>query len=303
MVREDTIVAQHALLEHTSELTQRVETALSVELDRLAGACPERLLAAMRHSLMSGGKRLRPLLVLLAADACEGSLTEAMPAAVAVELVHTYSLIHDDLPAMDDDDMRRGRPACHIAFDEATAILAGDALLTLAFEVVGRSVKPAGRAAACCVVLAEAAGPLGMVAGQVDDLAAEGHAGTIEDLEAIHRRKTGALLTAALRLGAVSAGASDKQLAALVQFGAYLGLAFQIKDDLLDVAGDPTTLGKRTGQDEKVGKLTYPALLGVAASQQRIEELIHQARRSLQPLGQDGTWLAAVADYVKERDH
>ena len=245
----------------------------------------------MRHSLMSGGKRLRPMLALMAAEACGGSVDAALPAAAAVEMVHTYSLIHDDLPAMDDDDLRRGQPACHVAFDEATAILAGDALLTLAFEVIGRGVEPAERAARCCTELAQAAGPLGMVAGQVDDLAAEGSGRFARTTRIDPSRKTGALLRAALRLGAVTAGADDEKYQALSRFGEHLGLAFQITDDLLDVAGDPTTLGKRTGQDEKVDKLTYPALLGRGESRRRVEQLISDAHNSLQPLGHDGTWL------------
>jgi geranylgeranyl diphosphate synthase type II len=313
MGRINTTAEHDTFAQHTAALRGRVDAALEQALgelddDTLQQPCSERLLAAMRHSLMSGGKRLRPLLVLMAAEACGGEADAAMPAAaipaaVAIEMVHTYSLIHDDLPAMDDDDLRRGQPACHVAFDEATAILAGDALLTLAFEVIGSGVEPGERAARCCTVLAQAAGPLGMVAGQVDDLAAEGSEGSLAQLESIHRRKTGALLTAALRLGAVTAGADDEKYQALSRFGEHLGLAFQITDDLLDIAGNTTKLGKRTGQDEKVDKLTYPALLGEAESRRRVEQLVNEAHNSLQPLGQEGRWLAAIADYVQERDH
>jgi geranylgeranyl diphosphate synthase type II len=300
---EHNVSVEHdTFAEHTAALRRYVDTALDEVLDQLHD-CPPRLLAAMRHSLMSGGKRLRPMLVLMAAEACGGSADAALPAAAAVEMVHTYSLIHDDLPAMDDDDLRRGQPACHVAFDEATAILAGDALLTMAFEVIGRGVVPGERAARCSTILAQAAGPLGMVAGQVDDLAGEGSAGSLAQLESIHCRKTGALLTAALRIGAVTAGADDEIYQALSRFGEHLGLAFQITDDLLDVAGDPATLGKPTGQDEKVAKLTYPALLGAGESRHRVAQLVSEAHKSLQPLGHDGTWLAAMADYVKERDH
>lgn len=296
------LVENTVFVEHTAALRRRIELALDAVLSQLDD-CPPRLLAAMRHSLMSGGKRLRPMLVLMAAEACGGSVDAALPAAAAVEMVHTYSLIHDDLPAMDDDDLRRGQPTCHIAFDEATAILAGDALLTMAFEVIGRGVEPAERAARCCTILAQAAGPLGMVAGQVDDLAGEGSAGSLAQLESIHRRKTGALLRSSLRMGAATAGADDEKYQALSRFGEHLGLAFQITDDLLDVVGDTTTLGKRTGQDEKAAKLTYPALLGPDESRRRVEQLVSDAHNSLQPLGDDGIWLAAMANYVKERDH
>ncbi|MBV8233645.1 MAG: polyprenyl synthetase family protein, partial [Planctomycetaceae bacterium] len=201
-------------------------------------ACPARLAAAMRYSVLAGGKRLRPVLCLMAAEACGADPHAALPAASALELVHTYSLIHDDLPAMDDDDLRRSRPTCHKAFDEATAILAGDGLLTLAFEVVARHVRPAEAAAGCIRTLAEAAGPAGMVGGQMADLEAQGrHDGTLAALEAIHRRKTGALLHAALRMGGIVAGGDAAQLAALDVYGQAVGLAFQIIDDLLDVQG------------------------------------------------------------------
>jgi geranylgeranyl diphosphate synthase type II len=188
--------------------------------DDPAAPCPARLAEAMRYSVLAGGKRLRPALALMAAEASGADPAVALPAACALELVHTYSLIHDDLPAMDDDDLRRGRPSCHTAFDEATAILAGDALLTLAFEVVARHTEPAAAAAACVRALAEGAGPAGMVGGQMADLLAEGRTdGTVAALEAIHRRKTGALLRAALRLGGLSAGAPEPVLRALDAYG------------------------------------------------------------------------------------
>jgi geranylgeranyl diphosphate synthase type II len=226
-----------------------------------------------------------------------------LPAACALEMVHTYSLIHDDLPAMDDDDLRRGRPTCHKAFDEATAILAGDGLLTLAFEVVARHVRPAEAAAACVCALAEAAGPEGMVAGQMADLQAEGRDdATLEALEAIHTRKTGALLRASLRLGAIVAGADETRLRALDTYGRAVGLAFQIIDDLLDVEGDEAKLGKRVRKDSELGKWTYPGLLGIEGSRRRARQLAEEAAEALGPLGPNGERLRALALDLLERD-
>jgi geranylgeranyl diphosphate synthase type II len=232
------------------EARRRVDEALArylpAEDEAPTAPCPARLASAMRYSVLGGGKRLRPLLCLLAAEACGADPALAMPAACALEMVHTYSLIHDDLPAMDDDDLRRGRPTCHKAFDEATAVLAGDALLTLAFEVIATHVRPAEAAIGCVRALAEASGPIGMVGGQMADLQAEGRPdGTLDALEAIHRRKTGALLRASLRMGAIVAGADEASLQALDVYGHAVGLAFQIIDDLLDVEGDEAKLGKR----------------------------------------------------------
>jgi geranylgeranyl diphosphate synthase, type II len=231
------------LAEFLQDARRRVDEALGrflPEIDTATSApCPARLAEAMRYSVLGGGKRLRPMLAMLAADACGADPVVALPAACAVELVHTYSLIHDDLPAMDNDDLRRGRPTCHKAFDEATAVLAGDALLTLAFEILARCVAPPEAATACVRTLAEAAGPAGMVGGQMADLEAEGRDdATLEALEAIHRRKTGALLRAALRLGGLSVGAPEWTLRALDDYGRGVGLAFQIIDDLLDVQGE-----------------------------------------------------------------
>jgi len=268
-----------------------------------ASDCPARLAEAMRYSLLGGGKRLRPVLCLLAAEACGGDPERAVPSACALEMVHTYSLIHDDLPSMDDDDLRRGRPTCHKAFDEATAILAGDALLTLAFEVVARYTQPVEAAIACVRTLAEGAGPVGMVAGQMADLEAEGRVDpTIEALEAIHRRKTGALLRASLKMGGIVAGASEPILLALIQYGHAVGLAFQIVDDLLDVEGDEAKLGKRVNKDSGLGKWTYPGLLGVLGSRARAKALADEAVAALAPLGDRGTTLRALAMDLLERD-
>jgi geranylgeranyl diphosphate synthase type II len=265
--------------------------------------CPARLAEAMRYSVLAGGKRLRPLLVLMAAEACGAKEAAALPAACAVEIVHGYSLIHDDLPAMDDDDLRRGRPTCHRAFDEATAILAGDGLLTLAFEILAREVRPRDAALECIGALAEAAGPCGMVGGQMADLQAEGrNDASIEELEAIHRRKTGALLRASLRMGAAVAQATEKETEALDAYGRSVGLAFQIVDDLLDVEGDEAKLGKRVKKDSHLGKWTYPALLGVEASRSRARALAEEAVAALGPLGERGGRLRDLAWNLLERD-
>jgi geranylgeranyl diphosphate synthase type II len=295
------------LAEFVEGARRRVDEALSRYLpeadDNHAAACPGRLAAAMRHSVLGGGKRLRPILCLMAAEACGADPADAMPAACALELVHTYSLIHDDLPAMDDDDLRRGRPTCHKAFDEATAVLAGDGLLTLAFEVLARHVRPPEAALGCVRVLAEAAGPDGMVGGQMADLLAEGRTdATLEVLEAIHRRKTGALLRAALRIGAVVAGADEASRRALDVYGHAVGLAFQIVDDLLDVQGDEAKMGKRVGKDSVLGKWTYPGLLGVDGSRARAGQLAGEAVSALTPLGERAGRLRALALDLLERD-
>ena len=283
---------------------RRVEEALGLYLpDPSATGCPPRLAEAMRYSLLGGGKRLRPVLCLLAAEACGGDAEAALPSAVALEMVHTYSLIHDDLPSMDDDDLRRGRPTCHKAFDEATAILAGDGLLTLAFEVVARHTRPAEAAVECLRALAEGAGPAGMVAGQMADLEAEGRDDpTVAALEAIHRRKTGALLRAALRMGGIVAGADPARLRALEAYGHAVGLAFQIVDDLLDVEGDEAKLGKRVKKDHGLGKWTYPGLLGIPGSRARAKALGDEAVAALAPFGERGTTLRALAMDLLERD-
>ncbi|HEV3165848.1 MAG TPA: farnesyl diphosphate synthase [Isosphaeraceae bacterium] len=296
------------LAEFVQDARRRVDEALGRFLPSQdgdpSGGCPARLAAAMRYSVLGGGKRLRPILVLLAAEACGADPAAALPAACALEMVHTYSLIHDDLPAMDDDDLRRGRPTCHKAFDEATAVLAGDALLTLAFELLARHVRPAEAAAACVRTLAEAAGPAGMVGGQMADLEAEGRTdATLEALEAIHRRKTGALLRASVRLGGLVAEASEDRLRALDRYGQGVGLAFQIVDDLLDVEGDEAKLGKRVGKDSGLGKWTYPGVLGSEGSRLRARQVVEDATAALEPLGDQGARLRALALDLLERDH
>jgi geranylgeranyl diphosphate synthase type II len=268
------------------------------------GRCPNRLAQAMRYSLMAGGKRLRPILAIWSAEACGVSGDQAMPVAVALEMIHTYSLIHDDLPAMDDDDLRRGMPTCHKAYDEATAILAGDGLLTLAFEVVAREQKPLDVVGECVQILADAAGPCGMVAGQMADLAAEDRTDSnLEELEAIHRRKTGALLCAALRLGATVAKASDEQKDALERYGWSVGLAFQVVDDLLDATGDEAKMGKRVGKDSGLGKWTYPGLIGVESSRAHARTLADSAISALNIFDERADRLRALAHQIVERDH
>jgi geranylgeranyl diphosphate synthase, type II len=209
--------------------------------------------------------------------------------------------VHDDLPAMDDDDLRRGRPTCHKQFDEATAILVGDALLARAFEVMSSEIRPAERAAACCAELARAAGAAALVGGQADDLAAEFRHIGIERLQSIHCRKTGALFRASLQLGAIAADATAEQRATLAAFGEPLGHAFQIVDDLLDVAGEEGRVGKRLGKDRRRGKVTYPALLGVDESRRRADRLIEQATAALEPLGPAAAPLAELAEFVGRR--
>ncbi len=304
-----------------AEARPRIDAALDAYTefadapDKLGRFCPAMLREAMQYGLLSPGKRLRPLLALLAARTCGRPDEIALPAACAVEMVHAYSLIHDDLPAMDDDDLRRGRPTCHKIYGEALAILAGDALLALAFEVLARDVRPAEAAARCCQVLARTAGATALVGGQVDDLAAEGKCGPLAPrvdgnsqselptlLLTIHARKTAAMLAAAVQLGGICAGASERQLAALEQFGHCLGLAFQIKDDLLDVGGHEKSVGKRVGKDSSRGKLTYPGLLGVEESQRRAARLIEEAIGALTPFGEAASDLASLARYVVERD-
>jgi len=281
-----------------------VEPALMRSLERLSPDCPERLRDAMSYSLMAGGKRLRPALVFLACEAVGGDPDRALPGACAIEMVHTYSLIHDDLPAMDDDDLRRGKPTCHKQFDEATAILAGDALLTLAFELIANEISPGEVAVACCVDLASGAGPVGMVGGQMADL--EGETSGIDDLtqlESIHRRKTGRLILAALTMGGRIAGATQVQLSALNQYGKAVGLAFQIADDLLDVGGEAERMGKAVRKDAYHSKMTYPALMGVEESQARAQSLVAEALQAIEPFGDRGERLAALAHFIIARDH
>jgi geranylgeranyl diphosphate synthase type II len=283
-----------------------LETILAGERD-----VPRSLIDAMRYSLLAPGKRLRPCLVFMACAAAGGRDNDALPAACAVEMIHTYSLIHDDLPAMDDDDLRRGRPTCHKQFGEALAILAGDALLTLAFQVLAQRLPP-HNAGACCLELANGAGAAGMVGGQVEDLALEARvsgevAHTVEALERIHAHKTGALFRACLQLGVLSAQVEESAKLdldlcnRLGQFGQNFGLVFQITDDLLDVEGSAADTGKRTQKDAARGKLTYPGLLGSAESRRHAQQLADKSLELLAPLGVKGQPLMALLHFVLDR--
>lgn len=271
-----------ATLRHAS--STRVDATLAALFDARP-AVDERLEAAMRHGLLVGGKRLRPLLVYLAGQAL-GASDDALDApAAAIELIHAYSLIHDDLPAMDDDDLRRGQPTVHKAFDEATAILAGDALQALAFEVLAS--RPHPRLGQLVTTLAVASGRDGMVAGQALDLAAVGGHPDAEAMAHMHAHKTGALIVAAVRLGGlVAVEEDDPRLAALIRYARAIGLAFQIHDDILDVTGDTATLGKISGADAARAKPTYPSLLGLAGAQRKANTLIDEAIAALAPLGE-----------------
>jgi len=295
------------------DLAQYLESRRGEVEERLArrakgweGQVPSRLAEAMSYSLLGGGKRLRPLLCLAAFEGCGGTATSvAQDFADALELVHTYSLIHDDLPAMDDDDFRRGRPTCHKVYGEATAILAGDALLTEAFGIVAAGDEPSR--IGLVRLLAAGAGAVGMVGGQQLDIEMEGRlAGAgpspgIPSIEEIHRRKTGALLTAAAEGGAIAAGASPELVLSLRRYGQSLGLSFQIADDILDVVGDSSAMGKSAGGDEKKGKPTYPALVGVEGAQALGWEACDRAISAIEPLGEEGRALRALARYVMER--
>jgi geranylgeranyl diphosphate synthase type II len=276
-----------------------IETALD-RYTTFSTDCPDVLREAIRYSLLLPGKRLRPMLVMLAAEACGGTVETAVPAACAVEMIHTYSLIHDDLPSMDNDDARRGRPTCHKKFGEGVAILAGDALLALAFEVLAKDVTPSEVAAACCATLAQASGATALVGGQCDDIRLELASGSRELLESIHNRKTGGLFLASLRLGGLVVGASPSELEALREFGANLGLAFQITDDLLDVRED-----RRSGAVKKKksdwGKLTFPNLIGEKQSRQEVERLVTAACQALTPFGNNARSLRALATFVSDR--
>ena len=292
------------LSRHIDRLRPLVDAALD-DFTQLSDGCPGELREAIRYSLLSPGKRLRPLLVLLAAEACGGEANTAIPVAAAVEMIHAYSLIHDDLPAMDDDDLRRGRPTCHKKFGEATAILAGDGLLALAFETLTVLPCRAEIVVRCCATLAAAAGPCQLVGGQADDMAAGLDSDKdvrLEKLKSIHRRKTGALILASLRLGSLVAEADSAATDALEQYGRRLGLAFQITDDLLDASGDESAMGKRVGKDAGLGKLTFPGLMGIDESRRLAAQLIGEARDALLPLQGCSEGLVLLAQYVLERN-
>lgn len=266
---------------------------------------PQSIHRSIRYSTCGGGKRLRGILCLLACDTVGGEIEKALPASCALEMIHAYSLIHDDLPCMDDDDLRRGKPTNHLVFGEAIALLAGDGLLTAAVKVLVTQA-PDGmeelyRRALVEMITAVDTG--GMIGGQVLDLEAEGKDVSLEELMEIHQKKTGALITAALRMGGIIGRGDQRQLAALSQYGRSFGLAFQIGDDLLDCVGDSKKLGKKTGSDLKKNKATYPALLGVEESKRLLRLEVDKAKKALGPLGDRAALLHRVADYLVRREY
>ena len=288
--------------EYVEDRRRRVDEAL----DRWIPAeslVPHTIHKAMRYSLFAGGKRIRPLLCLAAAEAVTDSPQGVEQVACTLEMIHTYSLIHDDLPAMDNDDLRRGRPTCHKVFGDALAILAGDALCTLAFEVLGQAPCDAERRVSLIVELARASGSVGgMIAGQVQDIEGEGKHPDSKLLQAIHHAKTGALLKASLRMGGIFCGADEEQLAALSRYGEHVGLAFQIVDDLLDVEQTSGKLGKTAGKDAQQQKMTFPAVYGIERSREMAEEERLSASLALRPFDERAERLRELADLIVSRE-
>jgi geranylgeranyl diphosphate synthase type II len=294
------------MLELTTYLKERRER-VDQFIDRHLPPPAERpavLHEAMRYSTLAGGKRIRPILCTAAAEAVGGTFESALLPAAAIELLHTYTLIHDDLPCMDDDELRRGRPTCHVQFGEANAVLAGDALLTLAFEWISETPAPSRYLPTqLALELAHASGSRGVIAGQVEDLAGEGRELALEDLEFIHRRKTATLLRAAVRIGCIAGGGSPEELDALTQYGADIGLAFQIADDILNVTSNAETMGKPVGNDEKRKKSTYVRIHGLEKAKGVAHELIDQAVGQLATLSGDSEPLTALAHYIVQRQN
>lgn len=292
-----------SLDKYLRERTKTVDAALNRFLPK-AAAKPATIHKAMRYSLLAGGKRMRPILCLAAAEACGGDLESALPAACAVECIHTYSLIHDDLPSMDNDDFRRGRPTSHKVFGEGIAVLAGDALLTQAFEILGYALDtPRYKSRHQFLELAQAAGSRQLIAGQVADLEAEGKKSTRAELRYIHECKTAAMIVVSLRLGAMSANATPQQLEALTDFGRNLGLAFQVIDDILDVTQTTEKLGKTAAKDLAAQKTTYPALLGLEGARKEAQRLTTAAHEALAPFKDKAADLRAIADYLLAREY
>jgi geranylgeranyl diphosphate synthase, type II len=297
-------MTEFALKTYLQRRKAEVDAALEKYLQRL---CPSRhLLEAVRHAVMAGGKRIRPILCLAAAEAVGGDGQTVMPAACAVEMIHSYSLIHDDLPALDNDDLRRGKPTCHVQFGEATAILCGDALLNMAFEVLsGHGLNtPAAHARnwlRIIDIVSRASGCRGMIEGQARDLAFEGVPLSPEDLQQLHELKTGALIGAAVRCGALAGGGSDDHVERLTAYAGHIGLAFQVADDILNVTGDPEMLGKAVGTDQERQKNTYPALMGLDQSQIFARRLIDDALQAIAIFDNNAEPLRAIARYIIER--
>lgn len=264
-----------------------------------------RIVSAMKYSLMAGGKRIRPVLCIAAAEAVNGKADEVLPAACAIEMIHTYSLIHDDLPAIDNDDFRRGKPTCHVAFDEATAILAGDALLTLAFQILSsielKNEIYASKWLSVVHAISRAAGYQGMIEGQMRDIASEGVTLTLNELEEMHSLKTGAIIEASIYCGAIIGNGSIKQIKQLGIYAKNIGLAFQVTDDILNVEGDPEVMGKAVGTDKNRKKGTYPSIMGINKSREFAEKLAGNALQSLDGFDNRSDPLRAIAGYIIER--
>jgi geranylgeranyl diphosphate synthase type II len=288
---------------YLTDHNKRINRALESLLETADKA--DRIIEAMTYSLMAGGKRIRPILCLAATEAAGADPEDAMPAACALEMIHTYSLIHDDLPAMDDDAMRRGKPTCHTAFDEATAILAGDALLTLAFQTLSsieiRKVEQAAKWLDVIQLISYAAGYCGMIQGQMLDMVSEGKQLTLADLKSMHRLKTGALIEASLSGGAVLGGLNSTRVSMLKSYAQNIGLAFQVTDDILNVEGDPEIMGKAVGTDKLHHKATYPSLLGLKESKNFAGQLVENALQALESFDQKAEPLRAIAKYIIER--
>ncbi|KQY51969.1 (2E,6E)-farnesyl diphosphate synthase [Lysobacter sp. Root494] len=280
----------------------RIDAALARALPD-PSASPQRLHAAMQHAVLLGGKRMRPLLVYASGTLFGASETSLDGPSVAVELIHAYSLVHDDLPAMDDDALRRGQPTVHVAFDEATAVLAGDALQSLAFEIVADTPVADAVRVQLLRTLANASGVSGMCGGQALDIDATGTKPTLEQLERLHALKTGALIRAAVRMGALCGGASPDELQRLDRYASALGLAFQVRDDILDIEGDSATLGKTAGKDAAQDKATFPSLIGLDASRMRLDSLASTMFDALQPFGERASVLTALARMTIERSY
>ena len=279
-----------------------VEAHLEQEL-RSLGIIPERILEPMTYSLSAGGKRVRPVMLLAACDMAGGDLERAIPFACALEMIHTYSLIHDDLPAMDDDDERRGRPSCHIAFTEGLAVLAGDGLLSAACEIMLREavLHPDGRASAAAYAVIRRAGVTGMVGGQTVDVTMEGQPVEACTVRYIHLHKTADLLTAPMEAGLILAGASPQQVRSGIDFGQYLGLAFQMMDDLLDVEGDAAVMGKKTGLDAQAGKQTWVELRGIEGTREDLQRVTGEAVEALDIFGEQGNFFRDLAQNMLHR--
>lgn len=289
---------------HLAATAEAVDSALNGFLPK-SSTSPRSLHTAMRYSLFAGGKRMRPALCIAAAEACGGTLVNALPPAAAVECIHTYSLIHDDLPAMDNDDFRRGKPTSHKVYGEGIAVLAGDALLTLAFEILASAEATKRYSTRDYILdLARSSGSRALIAGQVADLESEGKSATPTRLRYIHQRKTSALLSCSVRLGGMSANCTPLQLKALTEFGENVGLAFQVIDDILDVTQSSEKLGKTAGKDAEAGKATYPAVVGLEKSRKIARQLTSKAFAALKPFNKKRVRaLEALAEHLLNREH